>query len=405
MKLKNTIIIICAAIFINACIEPANIEGINYKDFIAVEASVTSEVKRHTVKITRTSTLEAKETIKESGAIVSVEDDSQNIFRFIETSNGEYESENEFKAEVGKAYTLKITTKDGKAYASSAETITGIAAIDEITAVREFNSLDEEGIQIYVQSKSEDENAKYFRYEYEETYKIRAPYYSPNKAIPHPFTDEVILIVPDLESAEICYATQKSNKLVQTDVANLSSNEVDFGVRFIARDNYIIRHRYSILLKQHVQSFEAYRYFQTLNELSSIENVFNQNQPGFLSGNIRSVNDPKEKVIGFFEVNSVSTKRFFLNGIDFFIDIYADYPASCSFGAPPIKDMADNVVLAGILRAGTLVYYKDYAENLGLDLGCDNGAGEGCGPYVLVSKACGDCRVLGSEVKPDFWID
>ena len=59
-------------------------------------------------------------------------------------------------------------------------------------------------------------------------------------------------------------------------------------VRFINRNNYIISHRYSILVRQFVQSNEAFTFYETLNDLSRNESLFSETQPGFLAGNVSS---------------------------------------------------------------------------------------------------------------------
>jgi hypothetical protein len=55
-----------------------------------------------------------------------------------------------------------------------------------------------------------------------------------------------------------------------------------------------------------------------LKELSGSDGILSQNQPGFFFGNIKSVENPNEKVIGYFEVSSVSSQRIFFNYEDVF---------------------------------------------------------------------------------------
>ncbi len=351
------------------CIKPVEIIDSTFEDFLVVEALLTNESKKHVVNISRTFPLNSEIQIKESNAIVSIEDDTQNIYSFTETSSGKYISDIEFKAEINKTYILQITTSDNKIFKSSPEKITGNAKISEILPVKEPNSLGDEGIKIYVKSESEDENAKYYRYEYEETYKIIAPYWSPfkidlintkidlnNPDAPANPEDIVLEIVPDNESAQVCYNTQNSIRIIQTEVANLTQNKVNFGVKFIPKNDYLIFNRYSILIKQYVQSFNAYRYFQTLNKISSSENVFTQSQPGFLTGNISSINNPNDKIVGYFEVASVSKKRVFLNGKDFFPDRKADYPVDC-FLIAPVESRSDGTFpLINLLLGGKFIF-------------------------------------------------
>ena len=59
---------------------------------------------------------------------------------------------------------------------------------------------------------------------------------------------------------------------------------------------------------------------------------------------------------------------------------------------PPPKGEENN--LTYIISSGQAKYYS---KNLVPE--------EGEGPYNLVRRACGDCTVLGSNIKPDFWED
>ena len=68
-----------------------------------------------------------------------------------------------------------------------------------------------------------------------------------------------------------------------------------------------------------MQSEEAFRYFQTLRELSGQENVLSQQQPGFLAGNILVNGSSSRQATGYFEVVSQTEKRIFFNYEDIFV--------------------------------------------------------------------------------------
>lgn len=115
----------------------------------------------------------------------------------------------------------------------------------------------------------------------------------------------------------------------------MNEDRVNYQIRFLNDDSYLITNRYSILVKQYVQNLAAYTYYQTLKKLSGSESILSQNQPGFFSGNIKSTQNPSEKVIGFFDVSSVSSQRIFFNYSDIFPgEISYSFPFSC----PPITD-------------------------------------------------------------------
>ena len=151
-----------------------------------------------------------------------------------------------------------------------------------------------------------------------------------------------------------------------------------------------------MLLTQHVESFEAYSYYKTLNKISSSQSRFTQNQPGFVSGNITSKINTDAKVLGYFDVTSVSKKRVFFNYTDYFPNNTIDFIEECVYVVPLLSDEGTSPLIEEI-RRGNYLYNKVFIP-LPLTLGPH-------GPYLLVAKICGDCRELGDSIKPTFWVD
>ena len=158
--------------------------------------------------------------------------------------------------------------------------------------------------------------------------------------------------------------------------------------------DFSVSHRYSILVKQHVQSYDAYHYYKTLNKFTNSSSLLSQVQPGFFNGNIHSTSNKSSKVIGFFEVTSVSEKRVFFNYRDFIELGRPKHLEKCgpyAFSDVPAITGSELVIA---LNEGYLFLYENPKRNK-----------ENPGPYFLVSQGCGDCTVFGSVNKPDFWVD
>jgi hypothetical protein len=213
-----------------------------------------------------------------------------------------------------------------------------------------------------------------------------------------PYTLDSFDLLPREQDERVCYGTQRSNRIIQALDLNRSRNKISRNlVRFISRDNFIISHRYSILVKQLVQSPDAYSFYRTLNVQSGSEGVFTEIQPGFIEGNISNTNNPNEKVLGYFEVANASQERIFFNYEDFFPDeALPPYVISCSFlGAPPIVTPAGTSPLKDAIDSGFFIYVRDN----------DGEVGQPAGPYLTARRACGDCTVLGSNIVPEFWTE
>jgi hypothetical protein len=172
---------------------------------------------------------------------------------------------------------------------------------------------------------------------------------------------------------------------------------VGFPVRFIDKNNGIMRDRYSISIKQYVQSFEAYNFYRILKEVGIIENLLVENQPGFIQGNIIAVENTNESVIGFFQVSSIASSRLFFNSSDFNIP-RSPYVSECEFVVD--VDYNDNTGEDGD-RNNRAFMLRIFSEESPSFLYF-----EGIFPlFVFVSVSCGDCTRISSTVIPEFWED
>src|SRR5690606_5171940 len=235
-----------------------------------------------------------------------------------DSETGFYISNQAFSAQPNVAYTLTIQTQDGKNYKSSAVMVPSSVEMDEVYVERiEDATDDKDGVQVLVNTEEETGNAKYFRYEYEETYKIVAPYPSPfnSEIIDYdPLTGTYEVVLTPRQPEEICYSTELSTGINQTTTTELNDNRVfRFPVKYMSKFDAKIQTRYSILLKQYVQSVEANSFYKNGKELGSVESLLSQGQPGYVTGNMVSEANPDEKVLGFFEASSMTEKRIYFN--------------------------------------------------------------------------------------------
>lgn len=415
---KSHIILYLSALIccVTSCVEPFAAETQAFEAALVIDARLTDEMKQHEVLLARARPFEQDSLSVEKNAKVVIINDLGTIYSFDEIEPGRYVSQVAFSAEQNSNYQLLITTSSGKSYRSESITTPKKASIGTLNIERGTNDLGEDGVNILLNANSGIEDVNYFKYEYEETYKIIAPDWDPFE---FDIIDSIACELPQIgyevgikartKQNRICYNTIISTKILQTSSINLEKNAIsDFSVRFLNRDNFAISHRYSILVKQHSQTLEAFSYYQTLESFSSSDNVFSEIQPGFLTSNIKSDTDNDEKVIGYFEVTSVSEKRVYFNHEDLFPDeTLPPYPINCSnFGSPPLTtrgfhcdrktltcDGSCQSPLIQAIQAGLIVFV---AENKDFD-------GLYTGPFLTKPAPCGDCTKLGSNIVPDFW--
>ena len=415
VRIPPIIISCCLVLFpllFFSCVETVELEEQSTPDLLVIEASLTDELKTQQIRLTRSFGFETDTVPPESRAQVAVETNQGDNYTFRHSENGVYLSDVEFAVEPGRTYELVIAAADGAIYRSTPEELSGTARIDNLYAERELNENGTDGVFIYLDGTPQSEGALYYRYEYEETYKIIAPEWTSRDfqltnydpcAIPIEYDLE---IVPRTEEQQTCFKTVPSTRVLQNDVTTLANPEIlRYPVRFLGATDFMISHRYSILVRQFVQSAQAFSYFQSLNDFSASESVFNSVQPGFLSGNIEATNRIEAPVIGFFEVASVREERLFFNFEDLFPDLEkppfvincvptSSPEAHSSFCAPlPPNPCPQSIV--ELVNLGQIAYISPNDEGLGA---CP-------GTYAYVKRECGDCTVLGSNEVPEFWIE
>ena len=391
-----------------SCVDPYQLQTSNYEEAIVIEATITNELKKHEVLISKTYRLEENEPILVSNASVTVSDNLGNQYNFNE-EDWKYISTTEFRAENDRLYKLNITTSDGKSYSSTTQKLTAVNELENITATVITNLEGQRGVEIAANSFDPTNSSKYYRFEFYETSKATAPKWRPFYAVVNPDNDglvghEYIELFPRVTEAQVCYLTEKNKKIVLTSTNFLNEDRIsNFRVHFLNDFDYKIGERYSIEVRQIIQNLESYTYYQTLKELSITgESILSQNQPGFLIGNIKSDDNPKEKVIGFFEVASVSSKRIFFNYEDLFpgeqkppyIEDCTELEYTYCFLAIP---ECDGRQLNGNVKEQILVYYEhEQLEPADDPLNLI---------YTYVRAKCGDCTKFSSNIRPDFWID
>lgn len=437
-KLFILTILLFSSVLVSSCVEVLDIEEITDSGgngLLVVEAILTDELKNQIVYLSRSDTrsdlerdttfipfltpgLRPRDTVNvESGARIRLLADDGRQFAFTETRDGLYRSDEVFGLEMEKDYQLEIVLDNGVEYISESVQIEGKANIDNIYAERTISENGVDGVAIYVDGSQTEGVANNYRFGYEETYRVIAPFwvaqeFSLTDYQICPETTYNLEVVPREEESRVCYNTIDSNEVIQTSTLNNTTNNVDrFMVRFIGKDNFIITHRYSILVKQFVQSSESFTFYETLRKFSGSDNLFSQIQPGELLANISRKDGAEERVLGWVEATSVSEQRLFFDFEDFFPgEERPAYPFICELlTAPEILinclNGGPNQIIPGCppgvvegVDQGFYSYFSEFDPDLvpTADPRCT-------GPYVFTTNICGDCRLLGSNVVPDFW--
>lgn len=397
-KIKISVFLLLS-LAITSCTEQYAFKTTDFESALVVEGTITNELKNQTIRVSQVYQLEETGPRFEKGANVFITDDKGNEYQFKE-NDSLYVSLTPFKAVPGTKYKLNIKTREGKNYTSDEQLLTTETKIDNMTATVE--TVDgQRGVQINVNSYDPANTSKYYRYEYTETYKIIAPmwYYQEANINVIPGTPttperEVIVVTNRVKEAKTCYSSKTSDAILLNNTSTSSEDRVHYPVRFISDQNYIISHRYSIFVKQYVQSLAAYTFYKTLRELSTSESILSPKQPGFFYGNMKSVENPNEKVIGFFEVSAVSSDRIYFNYKDLFPNdnLPPYYIEDCDLkeyiDCPGDLPCTGQILRSSLRSKGRTLFSWDHESK-----------------YFLVKAPCGDCTTFSSNMVPTFWIE
>ena len=313
----------------------------------------------------------------ETGAALSIEGSNGETYNFLEMPGGIYQSKPLLLDANGK-YRLKITTLFGNRYESDFVEVGQPPPVDSLTWQQQND------VMIYLDTHDLSNKTKYYRWDFTETYQYEAPL---NASLTQ--NNGVLLNVDASNQTFDCWRSVNSTEILSGSSIALSQDVISKApIAIVSQNSQKISVRYSILVKQYALTQEAYQYLQILKKnTENLGSIFGP-QPSQLTGNIHSVKNPAESVIGFFSASSVQQKRLFITKYDVTNWHFVDSNRECGImpiGHIPAPD------------PGFFVY--DYSDP---DYYPYYFCGEGC--LNIARRECVDCRLRGgTNQKPSYW--
>ena len=177
---KAILYLLSCCLLLSSCVEEFDVETEDFESILVVNATITNELKRQEVLLTRTFRFEENGPTAEQGAIVKIIEDETTTIPFDEIFPGRYESIIPFTVVPNKNYQLSIETVEGRVYLSKIVQLPPVTAnIERVFPMRMTNNDGVEGVGLFVDSFDETGNSKFYRYQFEETYKIVARFWVP----------------------------------------------------------------------------------------------------------------------------------------------------------------------------------------------------------------------------------
>lgn len=381
-SMKNRYGIICLLLwlFTSSCVEPFETPAIESPNgLLVVEGFLNSSSGPTVVTVSRTQNLaDADSLLYEIGAQVRIESERGITYPLSETGNGTYSSP-AVPVQPGEKYRLLIRTRNSQEYVSELVSALQAPPIDTVGWRAENN-----GIRIFVSTQDRENNTQYYRWAFEETWEYRTPY----QLLYNLVGGEPVYPPEPRENINRCWTTEKPGTILIGSSAALNDNLIyEFPITFLPQESIKINTKYSVLVRQYALSKEAYDYWLNLKKnTENLGSLFDP-QPSQVIGNIRCVSQPEETVLGYFDVTAATEKRIFIRQNELpkwkRITGYESCRLDSIFlenflGNPP----PDMPVISEIYATG--------------------------GPpsiigYLTTTNFCIDCRLQGSNVRPDFW--
>lgn len=368
------------------CSEPYTPELTKYEDILVIDGMITNGPGPYTVRLSRSFAYSDSESSPEQYANVLIKDDQDNVESLEEISPGVYSTiDQDFMGVIGRHYQLYIITADQQIWESEYVELKKVPEIENLYAeyIEKIGKTEiEEGFQIYVDTYDPDDQTRYYRYDYEETWEYNVPY-------PSYYLVENKLLVFRTENVGRCWRTSPGEDIVVTTSENMQSDIIRrFPVHFVSTNSSRLSIRYSILVRQYSLSREAYIYWEQLKATNQELGTMFDKQPSRIRGNIYNINDPEIPVLGFFEATSVATERLFL--------LRSDLPSNAILKT----EFADCRSEYLIIPKNLYVQYDEWGYCMVYDASNEEilfGLG------VVSMFRCCDCTLTGSNIMPSFW--
>lgn len=399
---------ICLSVFLislifllTTCIDPFTPKLDKYESLMVVDGLITDENASNYVRIYRTTQTPNELPEMIISAAVSISDDIGNQYYLEEVDAGVYKTDSlQFRGQVGRTYTLHITTPDGKVYLSDPSLMYEVSAIDDLYYTKDKVVTDtgdvHEGLRILIDSR-EKSGSNYYRWTYNEWWKFSIP--TPKNYV---YIDENNIYFIDAENIT-CWKNHKSDEIMVQSVATsgAGSQIIDKPILFIpsAESNRLLI-QYYVEVSQLSISEKEYEFWRQLNETSQSGGDIFDKQPYTVISNLHSTNDPTERVLGYFQVSGVKRINRYITRDEIKsleLDLYK-YDCNLTLIGPmdfppfEVPITFDQIYLMYV-GAGYTFISPSYNEFGALER------------LAFADRYCADCSLSGNPNRPDFWVD
>ena len=318
--------------------------------------------------LTRTIPLPGDSTLPtENGATVQIQGSDNSSYSLTSMGNGVYSTIDTLNLNAQLQYRLSIKISSGESYLSDFVPYKPTPPIDSINWVQNGDN----SIQIYANTHDPANNTHYYQWNYDQTYEYHSAESSDDYWDKDTTPPAVIERTPAQEVYR-CWASGSSTSIIISNSTKLASDVIyEQPVKYIPPNDVQTSVLYSILVREYALTADGYTFLSLMQQnTESLGSIFDA-QPSQITGNIHSVTNPTEQVIGYVSAGTVQSQRIFI----YRSQILSAYNFSC-----PIPDtlfpldptlLQDNFgsgeftpIASGLDKTGHKVWRSNYTDCL-----------------------------------------
>lgn len=307
MKFLNNIFIYSSfflLLFCGGCIKELNFELGKQEDLLVIYGVFSDQPGKHIFRVTRTNAFEKQiDTEPISGAKLYVLDSKAQKHPFVELAPGTYRFQDTlYRALAGETYQLDVELPDGGHYRSDIEVMPASVQMDSVYPSVTLKDFDQTFIVNADVKIPEDPNGVYLRWNVSRVWRRTSIDFATL------FQDYFRFGPP-----KICYMTE----IPEPNAVRI------FGSR--RRDAFALRQqpvmsieadekfyeRNAFEVTQYRISAKTYEYWRNIDRVGNPAGTIFDSPPATIRGNIYNVENPKERILGYFEVAAVDTAYTF----------------------------------------------------------------------------------------------
>lgn len=385
MQANNILRVIglCLILFAG-CIDPFTPSINESQNLLVIDAQLTNQEGYQTIRISRSTPYDDPHFDPELNCHVAVLDDMGNIYRFTESSEGVYTLWIPAGTIVrDRKYKVSVVTWEEKQYESDYDMLAAdCPPIDTVYYEMETRGTSDpdqpmNGIRFYADVEPFDDLNRKLRWELTETWEYWAGY-----PIQYYYDGFDLHTMSNPTQFYRCWKTIGVSEIFMINTEYLTTNKIrKFPLHYVSERSNRLKIKYSLQVRLHSLSDRTYDYWLNLMTQRQETGGLYETQPPQVMGNIHNINDPEERVLGYFSVSSVSEKRIFVDE-----QFPFHYPGhGCRLDTVEVYQLRN---LPGP--------YPIYMISV-------NPMGQGS-PYGVGDGICFDCREAGgTTIPPSFW--